>query len=79
MCKECIADRYISAVWTWAKALANLETRPAEHAPPWIGFEMGVREAMTTMSLDLGWTKEEWDAFAAAAQQQAQKMIAEAE
>lgn len=45
----------------------------------WTGYEMGVREAMTTMSRDLGWTKGEWDAFEAAAQEQARKMIAEAE
>ena len=73
--RKAFTDCHRTAIRSWARALANREIRPAEHAALWTGFEMGVREAMVSMSLDLDWTEAEWDAVEVAAQQMAQKMI----
>ena len=73
--RKAFTDCHRTAIRSWARALANLETRTSATAALWTGFEMGIREAMVSMSLDLGWSEDEWDAVEVAAQQMAQKMI----
>ncbi|MCQ4616005.1 hypothetical protein KBX29_03975 [Corynebacterium sp. CCUG 18816] len=73
--RKAFTDRHRNAIRSWARALANLETRTSATTALWTGFEMGIREAMVSMSLDLGWSEDEWDAVEVAAQQMAQKMI----
>lgn len=70
-----VTNSYRTAVRSWARALANLEAQTSENASMWTGFEMGVREAMFSMSIDLGWSDAEWDAVEVAAQQLSQRMI----
>lgn len=67
--RKAFIDHYNSAIYTWARALANLETRTSETDDLWTGYEMGVRDVMVSMSLDLGWSETEWDAAEVAAQQ----------
>lgn len=72
--RKAFTDRYASTIHSWARALANLETMTSATAALWTGYEMGIREAMVAMSLDLGWSDTEWDAVEVAAQQLAEVM-----
>lgn len=75
--RKAFTGQFREAILAWARIIANVETRPEERAT-WDCLEMGAREALFAVSLDLGWTEEEWDAVEVAARQLAQKMIDEA-
>lgn len=72
-----ITLRYRNAIRWWARAIADIETFPAEHLWIWVGHEMGVEAALSAVSMDLGWSDDEWQAVEAAARKQAKEIIAE--
>lgn len=61
---DSFTEWYWNAVHTWARALANIELSTSEKST-WTCFEMGVREALFSVSMDLGWSDDEWEAVEA--------------
>ena len=72
-----ITGRYRDVIRDWGRAIANCEVDPTENPQFYNGYEKGMRDALFAVSLDLGWDEAEWNAIEMAAQQRAQKMIAE--
>ena len=74
-----ITDRYHFVIHDWGRAIANRKAGPAKYGDFYNGYEMGMRDALFAVSLDLGWDQEEWGAIEMVAQQRAQKMIDDAD
>ena len=76
---DSFTERHWNAVHSWALALANMETCSRPHVSFWCGFEMGVRDALFSVLMDMGWSADEWEAVETAAHKQAEEMIAKHE
>lgn len=70
-----ITDRYQRTIRNWGWALAKHASATTDTAVMWSDFEMGIRDALLTISGDLGWSDDEWDAVEAAAHKQKDALL----